>query len=263
MYSSCPTYFITTPSGSFIPSLFTILPFFIVRMPHFFIQNSMLMSVLNTCTIITSVFVCSSLLAYSFESSINNKWFNFLLSPFKTCIYLLKNQRQYGSILNTSNNGDRLSPWNIPLFTWTFPRSSPFAVNDSLHCCILSYKSVLKFSAVPNIHLPSYVKQGYMLLRNLSILWIDWCVFYCNPLKPSYQSIVDPLFHDFLFCILIFSAFMLLFSWRCSSFNLSHFRSFSHSASLLCSFLAPQISLQNLLHSSAFGTFFDLTSFLA
>ena len=27
-------------------------------------------------------------------------------------------------------------------------------------------------------------------------------VFSCNPLKPSYQSIVDPLFHDFLFCIL-------------------------------------------------------------
>ena len=76
MYSSCPTCFITARSGSFIPSLFTTLPFFIVRMPHFFIQNSMLMSVLNTCTIITSVFVCSSLLAYSFKSSINNKWFN-------------------------------------------------------------------------------------------------------------------------------------------------------------------------------------------
>ena len=67
VYPSCPTYFITSSSGSFIPSLFAILPLFIVRIPHFFIPNSLPMSVLNTYTILTSVFVCSSLLAYSFK----------------------------------------------------------------------------------------------------------------------------------------------------------------------------------------------------
>ena len=72
VYPSCPTCFITSPSGNFIHSFFTILPHFIVRIPHFFIPNSMPMSVLNTCTVLTSVFVCPSLLAYSFKSSINN-----------------------------------------------------------------------------------------------------------------------------------------------------------------------------------------------
>ena len=51
-------------------------------------------------------------------------------------------------------------------------------------------------------HLPSYVEQSDILFCNLSMPWIDWCAFSCNPLKPSYQSIVDPLFRDFLFCIL-------------------------------------------------------------
>ena len=58
------------------------------------------------------------------------------------------------------------------------------------------------FQTFPCTHLPSYVEQGHMLFCNLSMPWIDWCVFSCNPLKPSYQSIVDPLFHDFIFCIL-------------------------------------------------------------
>ena len=63
VYPSCQTCFITSRSGSFIPFFFTILPFFIVRIPHFFIPNSMPMWVLSTCTVLTNVFVCSSLLA--------------------------------------------------------------------------------------------------------------------------------------------------------------------------------------------------------
>ena len=76
LYPSYPAYFITSPSSRFIPSRFTILSLFILRMPHFFIPKSIPMSVLNTCTVLISIFVCSSLLVYSFKSSIINKWFN-------------------------------------------------------------------------------------------------------------------------------------------------------------------------------------------
>ena len=50
--------------------------------------------------------------------------------------------------------------------------------------------------------LPSYVEQGHILFCNLPVPSIDWCVFSCNPLKLSYQSVADLLFHDFVFCIL-------------------------------------------------------------
>ena len=61
-------------SNSIIPNPFTFhfLLLFIVRIPHFFIPNSMPLSVLDKYTVLTSVFVCSSLLAYGFKSSINN-----------------------------------------------------------------------------------------------------------------------------------------------------------------------------------------------
>ena len=106
---------------------------------------------------------------------------------------------------STHNDGDRLFSRNIPLFTLTSPRSSPFAVNDSPHCCILFYKNVLKFSSIPNISMYSftqYAEQGHTLFCNISMPWIGQCLFFCNPLKPYYQSIIDPLFHNFLFFIL-------------------------------------------------------------
>ena len=75
----------------------------------------------------------------------------------------------------------------------------------------------------------------------------------------------------FQFCIflhgfLIFSSLVLTLSLGRLSFtlslSLSLFRSFNHSASLLCFFLTPQILLQNFVHSSAFGIPFDLIPFL-
>ena len=48
------------------------------------------------------------------------------------------------------------------------------------------------------------------------------------------------------------------FSRTPAIYSLSLFRSFNHSAFLLCSFLTPQILPQNFVHSSAFSTSFDL-----
>ena len=91
------------------------------------------------------------------------------------------------------------------LFTLTSPRSSPFAVNYSLHCGILFCKNVLKFSAISNISMHSFTQLCGTRSYDFSVIYPCHgqigVAFFCNPLKLSYQSIVDTLFHDSLFCI--------------------------------------------------------------
>ena len=48
VYPSFSTSFITSQFGSFIPSHLTTFPLFMVRIPHFFIPNSIPISVLKT-----------------------------------------------------------------------------------------------------------------------------------------------------------------------------------------------------------------------
>ena len=48
VYTSFLTYFITSLFGSFIPSHLTTFPLFMVKIPHFFIPNSIPVSVLKT-----------------------------------------------------------------------------------------------------------------------------------------------------------------------------------------------------------------------
>ena len=129
-----------------------------VRIPHFFIPNSMPMSVLNTYTVLTKVFFCSSIIAQSFKSSKNNRCFNlysFFSDSYHAFTFLrIKNN---GTMLTANNNGDILSPWNITLLILTSARSSPLHyLHDNLHCCILFSKNVLKFSAILNISMYSF-----------------------------------------------------------------------------------------------------------
>ena len=61
------------------------------------------------------------------------------------------------------------------------------------------------------------------------------------------------------FCIVsLFSQYLCSLFLEDARHLLSLFRSFWHSTSLLCSFLIPQILLQNFVHSSAFSTPFNL-----
>ena len=125
---------------------------------------------------------------------------------------------------STQTTGDRLSPWNIPLFTLTSSISSPFAVNDSLHFCILLQKTFSYFQlfqTFPCTHLRSYVEQGHMRFCNISMPWIDLCVFSCNPLKSSYQTIVDPLFHKSVFCVVVLLKEFFLVQGNCTFSQLS------------------------------------------
>ena len=123
---------------------------------------------------------------------------------------------------STQTTGDRMSPWNIPLFTLTSSRSSQFAVNDSLHVCILFYSfTCIRYSKHFHALIRSYVEQGHMRFCNISMPWIDLCVFSCNPLKSSYQTIVDPLFHKFLFCMVVLLKEFFLVQGNCTIPQLS------------------------------------------
>ena len=62
-----------------------------------------------------------------------------------------------------------------------------------------------------------------------------------------------------LHCFVTFSALLRTLSWRCLSFFSSFVKVFSRSAAWLYSFTTLQISLQNILVSSAFVTSFGLT----
>ena len=87
----------------------------------------------------------------SFKSFMNNKWLSlYYFSPFIACAYLSKYQWQRYQTKKKHNSGERLSPWNMSLFTSTSPRSSPLDVSVNCHCSILFSKKFLTLSAIPN-----------------------------------------------------------------------------------------------------------------
>ena len=88
LYSKIPRYLypsfsisiILSPSGISTPSDGTTVPLFNTSTPHFFISNSVPISLLNIYTVETNPFISRSFFAKIFKSSINKTWFNF--SPF-------------------------------------------------------------------------------------------------------------------------------------------------------------------------------------
>ena len=109
-----------------------------------------------------------------------------------------------------------MAPYSTQTTIDYLPRISPFSyeplpdlhhlpstiASTGAYSFVKRFSNFLLFQRFPCTHLPSYVEQGHMLFYNLSMPWIDWCVFSWNPLKPSFQSIADHLLYKFLFCIL-------------------------------------------------------------
>ena len=69
----------------------------------FFIQNSILVSVLMACTVFTNVSICSSLLENSFKSSMSNTLFSFYsFVPYSQCVFTFLSINNNSTILKTN-----------------------------------------------------------------------------------------------------------------------------------------------------------------
>ena len=100
-------------------NLLWTLPLFKHILAHFSKPKFIFISLLIACTIFISFFNSFSFLPSSFRSSIYNRWLIFLSVP---CTWYpqsaLFNSFVNGISAMQKSNGERESPWNIPLCIW-------------------------------------------------------------------------------------------------------------------------------------------------
>ena len=132
---------ILSPSGISTSSDSTTFQLFSTNTPHFFIPNSIPISLLNICTMEINSFTSRSLCAKIFKSSINKMWFNFPLFfkvyPHSTFLNIpVPYKSQIAMVTNC-----------LPLLISTFTRYSPhdvtfvfqFFINFLINCKIFSH----------------------------------------------------------------------------------------------------------------------------
>ena len=96
-----------------------------------------------------------SLFPKSFGSSMKRGWI-IVGSPFHRLYPALTflNTSVSRISVNINSNGERLSPWNIPLFIHTSPWNTWLpAVSSVVHCFRLFWATLVRFSAIPNMFL--------------------------------------------------------------------------------------------------------------
>ena len=150
IWSSCnvPKYLYPVVSISFISSSFRsfnlsesfTLPRYIVNTLHLSTTNFILTFWENICTAFIKEFSSLSFGPYSFRSSLNNKWLNFML---RFCSLYLHYRRR----TMTKSSGESVSPWKVPLLMFIFRNSWLFAVRIFFHRSLILNRILFTSSA--------------------------------------------------------------------------------------------------------------------
>ena len=185
LYSKVPKYL--KPTIWYIHA-FTIhyFPLFITRAPHFFSSNSMLVSWLNTRTVITSAYIWSLFFSYSFKSSMYNRSY-WILTLFPDAILSLALRRVIESCVREIKKN--VSGKVVPLEILTSPRSFPFDIKTVFKFFMLSFTNHGTLGVMPNFQNPRLrhhiIVQFYSLgadhslVRHWSFLCCSWTRWEC------------------------------------------------------------------------------------
>jgi len=107
---------------------------------HIFLNQNLYLSSLIVCTFFISFFKSFSFLPSSFKSSIYNKWLIFLSVPCTRYPQsVLFSSFVNGMSAMQKSNGERESPWNIPLLIW-------IGCDRIISCFVLKKSLVFHFS---------------------------------------------------------------------------------------------------------------------
>ena len=166
---SSSTFLICWSSGKSNPMLPTCLFLLISRTSHLSSPNDILMSCEKILTTSTSESSWSLLASYNFKSSMNNRRLTSSMSfasPYPALIF--RSTSVSGSMIKTNSNGDKKSPWKIPLLMSTCPRSVPPDVNTVFQFIMLLLIMVIMFLALPtfsrhfSIHECATMSYGFL-----------------------------------------------------------------------------------------------------
>ena len=157
--SFCPCVLIFSWFGSSIPSVICRFLFFTISIAHFSMPNSIPISRVYIFTAYIRVSDSFSFLANSLMSSMYIRWLMFsceLLSWYPLVYFL--SMWLSGIITITNSNGERESPWNIPL--WIFASATLFTA---------VVNSTLKVPMVFSIKFVTSSDMLYIILRQFII----------------------------------------------------------------------------------------------
>ena len=144
--------------GVTILSDLTSLALFTTRTAHYFFYSKFHSDVFTSTTRTDCISTCMSsqfsLFPKSFRSSMKRGWI-IVGSPFHRLYPALTflNTSVSRISVNINSNGERLSPWNIPLFIHTSHWNTWLPAVSSVHCFRLFWATLVRFSAIPNMFL--------------------------------------------------------------------------------------------------------------
>ena len=133
-------------------------PLLVLKVAHFPIPNSILMSSLHSLTVCSRDSISLSLLLYNFKWSMKSRWLRRLrckLYPALCCLRRLV----IGIIAVTKSMGDSESPWNTPLLMSTSHSVPPPTVSIVFQCSIRFSMKVRRFVSTPTSLKLSWVQE--------------------------------------------------------------------------------------------------------